>query len=138
MNTLQQIQQYAGALQRDFIPIEMIELADMYLVVRTNLNELYNYLPDPEKKKYYGFFTAVTEYEKKIADGTYNPDIDGILNFDWLKNWKDTIKLINKWIRTQSLYFNYYRYIIPADLYPKMVYCCRHSYCNNNSTGTSV
>ena len=82
MNTLQQIQQYAGALQRDFIPIEMIELADMYLVVRTNLNELYNYLPDPEKKKYYGFFTAVTEYEKKIADGTYNPDIDGILNFD--------------------------------------------------------
>ena len=82
MNTLQQIQQYAGALQRDFVPIEMIELADMYLVVRTNLNELYNYLPDPEKKKYYGFFTAVTEYEKKIADGTYNPDIDGILNFD--------------------------------------------------------
>ena len=29
-------------------------------------------------------FVAVTEYEKKIANGMYNPDIDGVLKFDWI------------------------------------------------------
>jgi hypothetical protein len=28
---------------------------------------------------------AVTEYEKKIAEGVYNPDIDGVLNFEYDK-----------------------------------------------------
>ena len=103
----------------------MIELADMYTVVRAKLNQLYEYLPDKEREKYYGYFVAVTEYEKKIAngmsacfvsvtlccilllnggtktlltfltlayngrtfnnnlfEGTYNPDIDGVLKFD--------------------------------------------------------
>jgi len=82
MNTLQSIAKYSASIQRDFKPIEMVELADMYKVVRTNLNQLYEYLPDKEREKYYGFFMAVTEYEKKIANGTYNPDIDGVLNFD--------------------------------------------------------
>lgn len=82
MNTLQYIQQYAASIQRDFEPIEMVELADMYVVVRANLNQLYEYLPDNEREKYYGYFVAVTEYEKKIANGTYNPDIDGVLKFD--------------------------------------------------------
>lgn len=82
MNTLQTIAKYSASIQRDFEPIEMIELADMYVVVRTNLNQLYEYLPDKEREKYYGYFVAVTEYEKKIANGTYNPDIDGVLKFD--------------------------------------------------------
>ena len=125
MNTLQSIAKYSASIQRDFEPIEMIELADMYTVVRANLNQLYEYLPDKEREKYYGYFVAVTEYEKKIAngmsacfvsvtlccilllnggtktlltfltlayngrtfnnnlfEGTYNPDIDGVLKFD--------------------------------------------------------
>ena len=82
MNQLQEILQYSNSIQRDFEPIEMATLADMYRNVRVNLNQLYEYLPDREKEKYYGYFVAVTEYEKKIADGTYNPDLDGILKFD--------------------------------------------------------
>ncbi len=82
MNTLQEIQQYSASIQRDFEPMEMVELANMYVVVRANLNQLYEYLPDKEREKYYGYFVAVTEYEKKIANGTYNPDIDGVLKFD--------------------------------------------------------
>jgi hypothetical protein len=82
MNTLQEIAQYAGAIQRDFETDEMITLADMYRTVRLNLNQLYEYLPDQERNKYYGYFMQVTAYEKKIADGVYNPDIDGVLSFD--------------------------------------------------------
>ncbi|KAG7361272.1 hypothetical protein IV203_036372 [Nitzschia inconspicua] len=82
MNTLQEIGKYSASIQRDFEPIEMVTLADMYLQVRVSLNELYEYLPQKEKDKYYGYFAAVTKYEKKIADGTYNPDIDGKLVFD--------------------------------------------------------
>lgn len=82
MNTLQSIAKYSASIQRDFEPMEMIELADMYKVVRVGLNQLYEYLPDKEREKYYGYFVAVTEYEKKLANGTYNPDIDGVLKFD--------------------------------------------------------
>jgi hypothetical protein len=82
MNTLQGIATFSGSIQRDFETIEMVELADMYRDVRVNLNQLYEFLPEQEKDKYYGYFVAVTEYEKKIAQGTYNPDIDGILKFD--------------------------------------------------------
>jgi hypothetical protein len=82
LNTLQDISAYAGSIQRDFKTEEMVQLADMYRDVRLNLNQLYEYLPEKEKDKYYGYFVAVTEYEKKIAKGTYNPDIDGKLTFD--------------------------------------------------------
>lgn len=82
MNTLQEIGKYSASIQRDFEPLEMVTLADMYLQVRVNLNQLYEYLPAKEKEKYYGYFAAVTDYEKKIAEGTYNPDIDGKLVFD--------------------------------------------------------
>jgi hypothetical protein len=82
LNMLQEIAKFSGSIQRDFETIEMVELADMYRDVRVNLNQLYEYLPEQEKDKYYGYFVAVTEYEKKIAQGTYNPDIDGILKFD--------------------------------------------------------
>ena len=82
MNTLQEITNYAGRIQRDFRTEEMVQLADMYLSVRLSLNQMYECLPQNEKDKYYGFFMAVTEYEKKIAEGTYNPDIDGVLKFD--------------------------------------------------------
>jgi hypothetical protein len=82
MNQLQDIIKYASSIQRDFETDEMVQLADMYRSVRINLNQMYEYLPDKEKEKYYGYFVAVTEYEKKIAEGVYNPDIDGILKFD--------------------------------------------------------
>jgi len=82
MNQLQDIAKYSGSIKRDFDPIEMVELADMYKVVRIDLNQLYEYLPEKERRKYYGYFVAVTEYEKKVASGTYNPDIDGVLKFD--------------------------------------------------------
>lgn len=82
MNTLLDIKKYAESINRDFKTEEMLELADMYLKVRVNLNELYEYLPEKEQRKYEGYFVAVTEYEKKIAEGTYNPDIDGVLKFD--------------------------------------------------------
>lgn len=82
MNTLQEIGKYSASIQRDFEPLEMVTLADMYLQVRMDLNQLYEYLPQTEKDKYYGYFAAVTEYEKKVANGTYNPDIDGVLKFD--------------------------------------------------------
>ena len=82
MNILQDIIVYASNIKRDFEIDEMYELADMYLKLRLNLNQLYEYLPPKEKDKYYGYFMKVTEYEKKIADGVYNPDIDGILQFD--------------------------------------------------------
>mmetsp|Transcript_19969 Transcript_19969/g.22845 ORF Transcript_19969/g.22845 Transcript_19969/m.22845 type:complete len:326 (-) Transcript_19969:19-996(-) len=82
MNELVAIRTYAASIERDFEPNEMIELADMYLKVRVDLNSLYEYLPEKDRKKYDGYFVAVTEYEKKIAEGTYNPDIDGALKFD--------------------------------------------------------
>jgi hypothetical protein len=82
MNTLQDIAKYSSSITRDFEPLEMVALADMYKQVRVNLNELYEYLPPKEKEKYYGYFASVTEYEKKIANGTYNPEIDGVLKFD--------------------------------------------------------
>jgi hypothetical protein len=82
MNTLQDLGRYAASIERDFEPIEMIQIADMYRDVRISLNQMYEYLPQKEKDKYYGYFVAVTAYEKKIAEGTYNPDIDGVLKFD--------------------------------------------------------
>jgi len=82
MNQLLEIAKFSESIQRDFETIEMVEMADMYRNVRVNLNQLYEYLPEREKDKYYGYFVAVTEYEKKIAGGTYNPDIDGTLKFD--------------------------------------------------------
>jgi hypothetical protein len=82
MNTLQDIARYSASIERDFEPLEMVALADMYKTVRINLNQLYEYLPEKEQDKYYGYMVAVTEYEKKIANGTYNPDIDGVLKFD--------------------------------------------------------
>jgi hypothetical protein len=82
MNTIQDIVVYASKIQRPFEKEEMLQVADMYRTVKVLLNQMYEYLPPPEREKYYGYFVAVTEYEKKIANGTYNPDIDGILQFD--------------------------------------------------------
>lgn len=82
MNQLQDIIKYASSIQRDFETEEMVQLADMYRGLRISLNQLYEFLPEKEKDKYYGYFVAVTEYEKKIAEGVYNPDIDGVLKFD--------------------------------------------------------
>eukprot|EP00978_Attheya_sp_CCMP212_P048507 scaffold531124_cov59-Attheya_sp.AAC.1 len=82
MNTLQRISSLAASIQRPFKSEEMLDIADLYREVRLQLNAMYEYLPPKEKEKYYGYFMAVTQYEKKIAEGVYNPDIDGVLKFD--------------------------------------------------------
>lgn len=83
MNTLQSISVTAAKVLRPFTNEEMLEIADMYRDVRLRLNNIYEYLPQREKDKYYGYFMAVTDYEKKIAEGVYNPELDGVLNFDY-------------------------------------------------------
>lgn len=84
MNTLQAISTTAGRVDgRPFTQMELLEIADLYRDVRLQLNALYEYLPDEGKDKYYGYFMAVTEYEKKQAEGTYNPELDGVLRFEY-------------------------------------------------------
>jgi len=83
MNTLQSISSTAGRILRPFTPDEMLEIADLYRDVRLRLNNMYEYLPQKEKDKYYGYFMAVTEYEKKIAEGVYNPELDGVLKLEY-------------------------------------------------------
>mmetsp|Transcript_24906 Transcript_24906/g.52386 ORF Transcript_24906/g.52386 Transcript_24906/m.52386 type:complete len:244 (+) Transcript_24906:530-1261(+) len=83
MNALQAVSSRAAKVEEEFGPIDLEELADLYRLVRVQLNGLYELLPQKEKDKYYGYFVAVTEYEKKIAEGVYNPDLDGVLKFDY-------------------------------------------------------
>lgn len=83
MNGLQNILSEASNIQRPFENDDLVHFADMYRDVRLQLNNMYECLPQKEKSKYYGYFMAVTEYEKKIAEGTYNPDVDGILKLDY-------------------------------------------------------
>jgi len=85
MNTVQAISSTAAAVQRPFTDLELLQIADLYRDVRLQLNALYECLTDSEKDKYYGYFVQVTEYEKKLAEGTYNPELDGILRFDYDK-----------------------------------------------------
>ena len=85
MNTLQNISRRAASVESAFGPIDLEEIADLYRLVRVELNALYEFLPSKEKDKYYGYFVAVTEYEKKIAEGVYNPELDGVLKFDYDK-----------------------------------------------------
>ena len=82
MNALQKISSDAAKIEREMSPAEYEEFANLYRLVRVELNSLYELLPPKEKDKYYGYFVAVTEYEKKIAEGVYNPDLDGVLKFE--------------------------------------------------------
>jgi hypothetical protein len=82
MNIIQTISSTAAQIQRPFTDIELLLIADYYRDLRLQLNALYEYLPPKGKDKYYGYFMAVTEYERKIAEGIYNPDLDGVLRFD--------------------------------------------------------
>lgn len=84
MNALQKLSSTAAKLT-ELKPVDYEELANLYRLVRVELNGLYELLPAKEKDKYYGYFVAVTEYEKKIAEGIYNPDLDGVLQFDYDK-----------------------------------------------------
>ncbi|KAL7508806.1 hypothetical protein ACHAXN_009873 [Cyclotella atomus] len=84
MNALQKLSSTAAQLT-ELKPVDYEELANLYRLVRVELNGLYELLPAKEKNKYYGYFVAVTEYEKKIAEGVYNPDLDGVLQFDYGK-----------------------------------------------------
>ncbi|KAL7529226.1 hypothetical protein ACHAWF_002889 [Thalassiosira exigua] len=85
MNALQKVSSTAAKIERELSPADYEELANLYRLVRVELNSLYELLPGKEKDKYYGYFVAVTEYEKKIAEGVYNPDLDGVLKFDYAK-----------------------------------------------------
>ncbi len=82
MNALQKISSNAAKIEREMSPAEYEEFANLYRLVRVELNGLYELLAEKERNKYYGYFVAVTEYEKKIAEGVYNPDLDGVLKFD--------------------------------------------------------
>lgn len=82
MNTLQKLSSTAAEVEKELGPADYEELANLYLLVRVELNSLYDLLAKEERDKYYGYFVAVTEYEKKIAEGVYNPDLDGVLKFD--------------------------------------------------------
>ncbi len=83
MNTIQSISTTAAKIQRPFEDEELLAVADLYRDARLQLNEMYEYLPPEGKDKYYGYFMKVTEYEKKIADGVYNPELDGVLKLDY-------------------------------------------------------
>ena len=85
MNALQRVSSTAAKIERSLSPADYEELANLYRLVRVELKSLYDLLPAKEKEKYYGYMVAVTEYEKKIAEGVYNPDIDGVLNFEYDK-----------------------------------------------------
>lgn len=85
MNTLQRLSATAAKVENEFSPADYDEIANLYRLVRVELNSLYELLAKEERAKYYGYFVAVTEYEKKIAEGVYNPDLDGVLKFDYAK-----------------------------------------------------
>ena len=85
MNALQKVSSTAAQIERELSPADYDELANLYRLVRVELNTLYELLPTMEKQKYDNYFVQVTEYEKKIAEGVYNPDIDGVLKFDYDK-----------------------------------------------------
>jgi uncharacterized membrane protein len=85
MNAIQKVSSTAAKIERSLSPADYEELANLYRLVRVELKSLYDLLPAKEKEKYYGYMVAVTEYEKKIAEGVYNPDIDGVLNFEYDK-----------------------------------------------------
>mmetsp|Transcript_34712 Transcript_34712/g.63841 ORF Transcript_34712/g.63841 Transcript_34712/m.63841 type:complete len:108 (-) Transcript_34712:405-728(-) len=83
LNSIQKISSTAAKVERELMPADYEELANLYRLVRVELNSLYELLGQKEKEKYYGYFVAVTAYEKKIAEGVYNPDLDGVLKFDY-------------------------------------------------------
>ena len=83
VNAIQNVSSTAAAIGRELSPADYEELANLYRLVRVELNSLYNLLGPKEKEKYDGYFLEVTEYEKKIAEGVYNPDLDGVLKFDY-------------------------------------------------------
>ena len=85
MNALQKVSSTAAQIERELSPADYDELANLYRLVRVELNTLYELLPTMEKQKYDNYLVQVTEYEKKIAEGVYNPDIDGVLKFDYDK-----------------------------------------------------
>jgi hypothetical protein len=85
MNALQKVSSTAAKIETALGPADYEELANLYRLVRVELKSLYDLLPPKERDKYYGYFVAVTEYEKKIAEGVYNPDLDGVLSFDYDK-----------------------------------------------------
>ena len=60
----------------------MIEVADLYKGMRQQLAELFDLMPDNAQSRYFGYMSDVTQYEKKIAGGSYNPDFDNVPGFN--------------------------------------------------------
>lgn len=83
MNAIQKVSSTAAKVERALGPADYEELANLYRLVRVELNSLYELLPAEKRDLYNGYFVSVTEYEKKIAEGVYNPDLDGVLKFDY-------------------------------------------------------
>ncbi|KAG7355937.1 hypothetical protein IV203_000623 [Nitzschia inconspicua] len=69
MNTLLEIGKYSASIQRDFEPIEMVTLADMYLQVRVSLNELYEYLPQKRRTSITGILQLSQSMRRRLQTG---------------------------------------------------------------------
>ena len=82
MNGIQGISARAAAVNGPFKNENMLEIADMYKDVRLQLAELFDMMPLASQSRYFGYMVEVTQYEKKIADGSYNPDFDKVPGFN--------------------------------------------------------
>ena len=82
MNGIQDISARAAAVNGPFKNEDMLEIADMYKDVRLQLAELFDMMPPASQSRYFGYMVEVTQYEKKIADGSYNPDFDRVPGFN--------------------------------------------------------
>ena len=72
----------AAKVDGPFSRSDMIEVADLYRSLRLQLAELFDLLDDKSQSKYFGYMVEVTQYERKIADGSYNPDFDNVPGFN--------------------------------------------------------
>ena len=54
MNALQKISSTAAKIERELSPADYEEIANLYRLVRVELNSLYELLAKSEKDKYYG------------------------------------------------------------------------------------
>ena len=82
MNGIQMISARAAKVDGPFSRSDMIEVADLYRSLRLQLAELFDLLDDKSQSKYFGYMVEVTQYERKIADGSYNPDFDNVPGFN--------------------------------------------------------
>ena len=85
MNTIQTISMTAANLDLTHLhKEELLQMADLYRILfKWNWMTCTNFCHPRKKGQVVWILYGRTEYEKKIAEGTYNPDLDGILLLDW-------------------------------------------------------